>query len=480
MAKRKKKVLWIGGGVVLGLIILIVLVLLFGSKALKPRIEATASSALGMDVRVQGGVSVSLFPVFGASLSGITVKNAGADVATMASVKIGLKFLPLIRGRVEITGLELVKPVISIVRQKNGKLNIEAKTQGGRPSGNPVTVRKLAISHGSLHYTDLESGGRIELDGVDITAGGLSAGGTGDLLKSLSFTDDIRCRTIRAGNLTLTDLVMRVTGRNGVFDVSHARMSQFGGTGSGTLHADFTGTEPHFRATFTLSRLKIEELLQEPANAKNTEGFADFSADLTAMGKSALELKRSLSGQVSLNGENIRVNNVDIDGLISALERSQHFNLVDVGGYFLAGPWLGMALTRGYKFADLYKESLGGKAVIVKLVSVWRVGNGVAEAVDVAMTTKKQRIAMKGGLNFVNERFEEVIVAVLDKRGCAVYSQKIHGPFSRPEIGTISTLRSFTSPLTNLLRSAKKLIEPGHCAVFYTGSVAAPERDKLP
>jgi len=65
MAMHKKKVLWIAGGVILALIVLIILVLLFGAKALKPRIEATASNALRMDVRIRGGVRVS--PICGRS-----------------------------------------------------------------------------------------------------------------------------------------------------------------------------------------------------------------------------------------------------------------------------------------------------------------------------------------------------------------------------------------------------------------------------
>ena len=87
---------------------------------------------------------------------------------------------------------------------------------------------------------------------------------------------------------------------------------------------------------------------------------------------------------------------------------------------------------------------------------------------------------MKGGLDFMNSRFENVVVAVLDQRGCSVYSQKIHGPFSRPAVDKISTMGSLARPLTNLLRSAKKLVAPGTCVVFYSGSVAAPQASKLP
>jgi len=38
---------------------------------------------------------------------------------------------------------------------------------------------------------------------------------------------------------------------------------------------------------------------------------------------------------------------------------------------------------------------------------------------------------MKGGLNFINDRFVDIVVAVLDNRGCAVYNQKVHGPFRK-------------------------------------------------
>ena len=479
MVNRKKKAFWIAGGVCLAIIALIIIVLLFGAKPLKSRAEGIASRALGMDVDIRGKASVSLFPILGVSLAEVTVKNGEADVATVAHMKVGLKLLPLFRGKVKISRLELVKPVVSIVRQKDGTLNI--KMRRGKPSGKRAALKKLVISGGSFLHTDIRSGGKTELEGIDITVRDLSAGGTpgGDPLKALSLTGDFRCRAIKAGTFTLTDLAMKAVGGRGVIDISHAGKDVLGGTGSGTLHADFTGAEPQFRIIFAVSRLKIQDLFQESPNAKGMEGLADLSADLTAKGTSALEMKQSLSGQVSLSGEDIVLNGLDIDDLISSLQRSRRFNLVDVGAFFLAGP-LGPVLNRAYRFADLYKESRGGNGIIAKIVSVWKVGNGVAEAVDVAMATKERRIAMKGKLNLVDNRFEDAAVAVLDEHGCAVLTQKVHGSFSRPEIGNISILRSLTRPVTNLVKSAVKLFDRGPCDVFYSGSVASPEHNKRP
>ncbi len=479
MAINKKKIILIAGGVILAVIVLVLLSLLFVPKILKSRIETAASKALGMDVRIRGRASVSFIPAFGASLADISVTNGGADVATVASMKIGLKLLPLITGQVRISRMEIVKPAVSVLRQKDGTLNIAMPK--GKSSADRLDLKKLAISQGSFLYKDLKSGGGIVVEGFDITVGDLSArrAPDGGLMKTLSFTSDVRCRTAQAPGLAMTDVVMRVAGRQGVFDIREARLTAFGGPGTCTLHADFTGTEPQFKILLAVKQLKIEQMLQESPNAKHMEGLADLSAELTAMGRSWVEAKRSLSGQASMDGENIAVNGIDIDDLIMSLLRSRRFSLVDVGGFFLAGP-LGPALTRGYRFADLFKESQGGKGVIAKLVSVWKVENGVAEAVDVAMATKKRRVAMKGGLNFNDNRFEDVVVAVVDQRGCAVLTQKVRGPFSRPEIGNINVLKSLTNPVTNLLKSAVKLFSNKRCEEFYSGSVAPPEGQKRP
>lgn len=129
-----------------------------------------------------------------------------------------------------------------------------------------------------------------------------------------------------------------------------------------------------------------------------------------------------------------------------------------------------------YGFYYRYEGSRGGKGSIKKLVSIWKVKNGIAEAVDVALASKKYRIAMKGGLNFNNERFVDVTVAVLGTRGCAVYSQKVHGPFRKPQIEKVSIFQSITGSVSNAVGDAWKFIQGGACTVFYSGSVAQPDR----
>ena len=147
---------------------------------------------------------------------------------------------------------------------------------------------------------------------------------------------------------------------------------------------------------------------------------------------------------------------------------------MDVGAFFLAGP-LGPALTKSYSSARLYQESKGGKGIIRKLVSVWNIKDGLAAATDVALASKKHRIALKGGLDLINERFVDTTIAVLDKGGCAVYSQKVSGPFRNPHTEKASMVKSLAGPLLNVLDNARKFLQDEECPVFYSGSVAHPE-----
>jgi uncharacterized protein involved in outer membrane biogenesis len=478
MAIHKKKVLYITTGVITLVVFVGILSLMLNIKGFTPLIEAAASNVLGMDVRIKGKVGIALFPGFGLSMKDVDVRNKGLDVVTIEKMRIGLKLIPLARFEIKIIRVGLVKPVFSIVRSKNEMFNLEKP--GRRLWEKLLAVKKISISQGSLVYTDETSGEKIKVGDLDLSIRNLFSGETdsSEPFKNISFTGDIRCKILKIYNVTLMNLVMRAAGEKGILDINPVSMSIFGGTGNGSIHVDMTGSSPHYRVIYTLNRVRIEELLQQYSlkkiPRKTIEGPIDFSADLTAMGKSADEVKRSLNGNLSLNGENLMLYNIDIDALVTKYERSQNFNLVDVGAFLLAGPF-GPVLTKSYHFASLYEESQGGKGSIRKLVSVWKVKKGIAEALDVALASKKQRIAMKGGLNFINERFVDVTIAALDKRGCAVYSEKVSGSFHKPQIEKKSIFTSIAGSVSNPLKDAWKFIQGKKCTVFYSGSVAQPE-----
>ncbi len=475
---HRKKVLFITAGVLTLVVFAGILALMLNIKGFTPRIEAAASTALGMDVRIKGGIGISLFPGFGLTLKDVDVRDRGLDVVTVEKMRIGLKLIPLARSEIKIIRVGLVKPVFSIVRSKSGIFDLERP--GGASWEKLLAVKQISISQGSLVYNDEKSNEKIEVGDLDLSIRNFFSNGTdsSELFKNISFAGDIRCKILKIYNFTLMNLVMRATGEKGILDINPVSMNIFGGRGNGSIHVDVTLPSPHYRVIYTLNRVRIEELLQQYSlkkiPRKTIEGPIDFSADLTAKGKSGDDVKRSLNGNLSFNGENLMLYNMDIDALIMKYERSQNFNLVDVGAFFLAGPF-GPVLTKSYNFASLYEESQGGKGIIRKLVSDWKIKNGIAEARDVALASKKQRIALKGGLDFINERFVDVTIAALDKRGCAVYSEKVRGSLHKPQIEKKSIFKSIAGSVSNPLEDAWKFIQGKKCTIFYSGSVAQPE-----
>ncbi len=180
-----------------------------------------------------------------------------------------------------------------------------------------------------------------------------------------------------------------------------------------------------------------------------------------------------MNGTFWLRGENLTLNGSNLDREFSRFNSSQNFNLVDVGAFFFAGPF-GLAITKGYNFANLLRGS-GGSSKIVTLVSEWNVRHGVAQAQDVAMATKNNRIALHGGLDFVSGRFKDVTVALIDDRGCAKVQQKIHGRFGKPVVEKPGIFTTLTGPALTLLKKGRDLFRGGQCAVFYSGSVVPPK-----
>jgi uncharacterized protein involved in outer membrane biogenesis len=345
----------------------------------------------------------------------------------------------------------------------NLKLRVEGKD--GQYAIRPVTAARLVYSG---------TGGKVEADRIALGMDNVAVGSEGkaDLLRRVSFTGTAGIGEFRADNLVITDLKSVVAGKDGVLDLNPFTMRLFGGQGSGSLRADLSGSVPHYRVRYTLSRFRIEEVLKDLSPKKVAEGPMDLSATLSLRGKNANEMKRTADGEVSLRGEELTVTGVDLDRTFSRYEASQRFNLVDVGAFFIAGPFAPL-ITKGYNFASLFRGS-GGSSRIRMLVSHWKVERGTARAKDVAMATNKHRVALTGSLDFINERFDDVIVAVIDGKGCVTVRQKIHGSFQNPVVEKVNVIQSVAGPVLKLFKQAKKLLG-GKCEVFYAGSVAPPK-----
>ena len=124
----------IAGSGALIIIAAIVVVLLFDINVDKPAIETAASRAIGLDVRINGKMGLSFFPVH-IWLSISMSPTRGEEILSLEKLKLGVELIPLMRKQLKVSSCELFKPTIIVVKHADGKFNFEnpekKPTEGG-------------------------------------------------------------------------------------------------------------------------------------------------------------------------------------------------------------------------------------------------------------------------------------------------------------------------------------------------------------
>ena len=179
------KKLLIGLGVLVALLVVaaIALPFLVPVSVVRERIVAGVKDATGREIAI-GDMSVSVLPSLAVEAKDVRFANApGAaepNMATLKSLKAGLKLLPLLSGEVAIDRFVLVEPTIRLEVDKQGKANWDfagkavpaAETRAGAGgAGAPQQLRlgEARIENGTVSYFDARTGARQELTKLDLT-----------------------------------------------------------------------------------------------------------------------------------------------------------------------------------------------------------------------------------------------------------------------------------------------------------------------
>jgi AsmA protein len=458
-------------------VLLVILAVWLGPRLLganvRTRLETDASRALGMQVQVGGRVALRFFPLLHVTLEDIHIRNRGADIASIGEVQLGIELRSLLHKDLEFRSVQFKGAQITIERNKSGELNIDRppSTDSSSPTAD---IARVSFADSSLIYTDTQLGNNFTAANcrVELSALKLTASTPPDILKTLSFTGHLACAQMRTKNLTATAVKATVTGTGGTLKFDPVALEMFGGHGTGNVTADFTAAEPVYHVHSVLSKLQVADFSMTVTPEKFAEGALDFAASLTMRGTPKTGVMRTLAGEASLRGHDLVLDIGDLDKEFSHYESTQNFNLIDVGAFFLAGP-LGVAVTKGYDYSRILRKS-AGRTTIRTLLSQWKVERGIAQAEDVALATPENRIAMQGGLDLVNDTYDDVTVALIGPQGCARVEQKIRGSFSKPDVQKPNVVTAITGPARKLLNQGKKLFG-AKCTVFYAGAVEPPK-----
>lgn len=181
------------------------------------------------------------------------------------------------------------------------------------------------------------------------------------------------------------------------------------------------------------------------------------------------------NGKVNTRANNLLLSGININKILEDFQNSQSVGLLDVGAVVLMGP-TGMLLTKGNDYNNLIK-SLGGKGTskINQISLNMTLSDHIVTMNDVAFSTQKHRLAVKGQINTKQKTFINFKAATIDKDGCPIYAEEVKGTLADPKIKKVNVLVSgIVNPITSLVKKVTKQLNVKCKEPFYNGTVKAP------
>lgn len=165
-------------GLVLLVGVILALPFLIDLNRYQDRYKPLIEEALNRKVQLQD-IRLTVWPRLGARISGVIIHDdpafSAGPFASLTSLDVGVKLLPLLSKQVQVEEISLRDPVVTVITNKDGVMNVS--TIGARtvtpsaaetgtlppPAGNPLeilalfAVDRVSIQGGSLTYRDLST-----------------------------------------------------------------------------------------------------------------------------------------------------------------------------------------------------------------------------------------------------------------------------------------------------------------------------------
>lgn len=187
---------WIVRGVLL--IVVLGFVVVAGAGALlmtfnpnhhKEKITATVKEATGRDMAINGDISVMFFPVLGFKAAEVTLGNPAGfgekEFLSVGEVQAGIKIMPLLDKKIELTKVSLNKPSITVIKSAAGKSNLDFKKSGNDATTTATTsdgttmnfnIEGIEITNAAVTTIDHASGKTTKINPLNLSLPGFAPG----------------------------------------------------------------------------------------------------------------------------------------------------------------------------------------------------------------------------------------------------------------------------------------------------------------
>jgi hypothetical protein len=276
--------------------------------------------------------------------------------------------------------------------------------------------------------------------------------------------------------LSIESLVLGLASRGDTLHMEslEARLANTTLKGSGEIRV--RGDTSPWRLRLATERVALAPLLAFFNSEFKARGDIALDLDLRGAGIDRMPQGREVQGRVAMSGRDIEIDGIDLDGVLSDLERTQDVGLLELGAYALAGPAGTLLIQKSHYSALLESAGRQGTSRVEAMHSELRFEAGVLHTEDVAFATQKYRLAVKGSIDLKENGPLSLQIATLDPNGCARYMEEIKGTAAKPEVSQAGVvIKGVITPVTSILGTVAGILARGGCSEpFYTGKVAAP------
>ena len=464
---------------VAGLMLLAVAVALFWPEDhLRERVTRQASEQLGMTVAITGDVSLRFWPAPAIRATGVSIgpESDSQALGELEAIGLSARWLPLLRGELVPEALVLETPVLRLTPGAVDSLVGDQPDDERR--GGEFAPLDLRIHDGEIHWRAEQDDPGISITGLELELTDFARQARADEARpwartSLQLAASAEALHIHA--LDLSDVDLQMAGKDGVFHSDDLEMTFLGSRGTGNARLDLTASTPSAMLDIDFDSLDLANLPEAWVPTNSFLGNADLTASVETRGQEPGAWLRHLDGEIKFSGRDLRLRGLDLDEELARYRRTQRFSLVDAAAVVFLGP-AALLASKGSDFARLLGEDDVAETRIVHLVSNWRLDAGTAQTHDVALSTTRNRLATRASLDLPSRRINHATVAVVDRRGCAVMEQEVHGSLDAPVIEEPHVVEALLGAPLGLLQRGIDAITRGEegCEVFYAGSVAAP------
>jgi uncharacterized protein involved in outer membrane biogenesis len=140
---------------VFGLIVLLLLAVAIGPRFIdwngyKGRVADAVREVTGRDLAIDGDMSLSLLPSPTLSVSGVRLANlpggSAPDMARLKSLEVHVALMPLVSGKIQVTRVTLVEPVVLLERLADGQANWQFTPPAANANGAAGTASSGAAA----------------------------------------------------------------------------------------------------------------------------------------------------------------------------------------------------------------------------------------------------------------------------------------------------------------------------------------------